>query len=159
MWVLGVSEWQLRGLEGTMKGEKRTSEVGKQSQRRHWKAGSWRTEGTIRKKGRDQQRRTGGEGRVFWSRWSAVPSLAQTLSQMCPSNCRHKTQPRRNILQGKTRPRGWVEGWGARGSQVLSKRLKDTVHTAQKEASDERGKTVCAGSAGNTISTSQLSNI
>lgn len=50
-------------------------------------------------------------------------------------------------------------GVGVRGSQMLSKRLKYTVHTAPKEASDEREKTVCSGSAVNTISTSQLSNI
>lgn len=54
-------------------------------------------------------------------------------------------------------------GEGVRGSQVqkevLSKGLKDTVYTVQKEALRGEGKPVCSGSAGNTIATSQLSNI
>lgn len=123
-----------------MKWEKRTSGGGTQRGRRHWNSCSWGTEGAIRKKGRDQQRRTGGEGRVFWSRWSAVPSLAQTLTQMCPS------LEGISILQGKTRPPGWVEGWGERkpSAEVLSKGLKDTVCTAQKEVLRREGKTLFA---------------
>lgn len=54
-------------------------------------------------------------------------------------------------------------GVGVRGSQVqkevLSKGLKDTVYTVQKEALRGEGKPVCSGSAGNTIDTRQLSNI
>lgn len=164
MWVLGVNEWQLRSLERTMKGEKRTS--GEENK----EGGGTGMQAPGEQKGPSERR--GGTSK--WEqeeRGECSPDVLEVCSSFSGTDpdpdvsqqLQAKTQPRRNILQGKTRPPGVGGGVGVRGSQVqkevLSKGLKDTVYTVQKEALRWEGKTVCSGAAGNTTSTSQLSNI
>lgn len=54
------------------------------------------------------------KGRVFWSRRSAVPSLAQTLTQMCPSNSRPRHSLGRISSRAKQGHRGGWRGGGER---------------------------------------------